>query len=255
MVLAVTVNRGAFFPTELVATAEAAVLFAALVGFSRDAALLGPLIVALAVGPLDVVHWRQRAVVRMAYNSGSQGLAVLVGAVAFRAVSEAFGGSFPAVVAAAAIAAVPYALVDSTCGVFLMLARGGSRLRDAVRHQWSLNGLAVPLACVGALAGFLAIDVGWWLAIVVILPMPWIPELVLVRARSVQRATPGTQVRVLGGSTIAVAFTVATLVAWSSGTRSLPVRRRLRGCVGCGAARERRRVRSHRSPRWPSSRP
>ena len=99
MVLAVTVNRGAFFPTELVATAEAAVLFAALVGFSRDAAFLGPLIVALAVGPLDVVHWRQRAVVRMAYNSGSQGLAVLVGAVAFRAVSEAFGGSFPAVVA------------------------------------------------------------------------------------------------------------------------------------------------------------
>ncbi len=223
VVLAVTVNRGAFFPTELVATAEAAVLFAALVGFSRDAAFLGPLIVAFAVGPLDVVHWRQRAVVRMAYNSGSQGLAVLVGAAAFRAASEAFGGSFPAVVAAAAVAAVPYALVDSTCGVLLMLARGGSRLRDAVRHQWSLNGLAIPLGCVGALAGFLVIDVGWWLGILVILPMPWIPELVLVRARSAQRSTPGTRVRVLGGSTIGAAITVATIVAWSSGTHSLPV--------------------------------
>ena len=77
VVLAIAVNRGAFFPTELMATAEAAVLFAAIVGFRRDATLLGPLIVALAVGPLDAVHWRQRAVVRMAYNSGSQGLSVL----------------------------------------------------------------------------------------------------------------------------------------------------------------------------------
>ena len=221
-VLAVAVNRGAFFPTELVATAESAVLFAALVGFSHDAALLGPLIVALAVGPLDCFHWRQRAFVRMAYNSGSQGLAVLVAAITFQSVSGAIGGSPLAVVAVGALAAVPYAFVDSTCGIVLMLVRGAG-VRDAVRHQWSLNGLAVPFACVGALAGFLAIDVGWWLGIAVLLPMPWIPELVLVRARSMRRAAPVTHVRLLAVSTIAMAFVVAALVARSSGAWSLPV--------------------------------
>jgi hypothetical protein len=222
ILLAITVNRGALFSTELMATAEAAVLFAAVVGFRRDAALLGPLIVALAVGPLDGVHWRQRAVVRMAYNSGSQGLAVVVGAVAFREISGAIGGSPAAVVAAGAVAAVPYALVDSSCGVALMLALGGSSLRDSIRHQWSLNALAPPLACVGALAGYLAVDVGWWLAVVMLLPVPWIPELVLVRVRRVRRAAPGTQVRLIAGSTIVAALAVAAVAAWSSGSRSSP---------------------------------
>ena len=153
VLLVIAVNRGAFFPTELVATAEAAVLFTAVVGFRADAVLLGPLVVALAVGPVDAVHWRQRAFVRMAYNSGSQGLAVLVGAVVFHVVSRELGASLLALVVTAALAAVPYALVDSGCGVALMLARGGASFRDAARHQWSLNGLALPLALRGRACG------------------------------------------------------------------------------------------------------
>lgn len=222
VLLAIAVNRGAFFPTELMATAEAAVLFTAVVGFHTDSVLLGPLVVALAVGPVDALHWRQLAFARMAYNSGSQGLAVLVGAVVFRAVSHELGPSLLALVVAAALAAVPYALIDSSCGVALMLVRGSS-FRDASSHQWALNGLALPLACIGALAGYLALDVGWWLALLVLVPVPWVPEIVLVRAQRVQRASPRTQVRLLGGLTIVGAFVVAAGVAWSSGLPSLPV--------------------------------
>jgi hypothetical protein len=218
VVLALAVNRGAFFSTELVATSEAAVLFAAVVGFRHDAALLGPLLVALSVGPLDTVHWRQRAFVRMAYNSGSQGLAVLLGAVVFRECAARLGGSFAAVVGAAACAAVPYVLADSACGFALVRSRGDTSARDALRHQWSLNGLAFPLACVGAAAGYLALQVGWWLTILVLLPLPWIPELVLVRARRVSASPPRTQVRLVAGASLAVSVVVAiTAVAPSSG--------------------------------------
>ncbi len=269
VVLALAVNRGAFFSTELVATSEAAVLFAAVVGFRHDAALLGPLLVALAVGPLDTVHWRQRAFVRMAYNSGSQGLAVLLGAVVFREITERVGGSFAAVVGAAACAAVPYALADSACGVALMRTRHDTSLRDAVRHQWSLNGLALPLACVGAVAGFLALEVGWWLTVLVLLPLPWIPELVLVRARRVQAAAPRTQVRLLAGATLAaggrrrdrdrrivghvvVGCVVLDGVARARGgaRRGAPGERGARGTAdggggGCGIGGRRRRRRRH----------
>ena len=62
LVAALCVNRIALFPTEHAATAEAAVLLAAVVGFRHDAVFLGPLVVALLVGPLDAFHWGQRAV-------------------------------------------------------------------------------------------------------------------------------------------------------------------------------------------------
>ena len=58
-VVAFSVNRYTFFPSELAVTAESAVVLAAVVSFSSDAPLLGPLVVAMAVGPVDMVHWEQ----------------------------------------------------------------------------------------------------------------------------------------------------------------------------------------------------
>ncbi len=81
--VALSLNQLAFFPSEWSATAEAAVLVAAIVGFADSAELLGPLLVALLCGPLDIVHWRQRAFWRMAYNSGNRMIAALLAAGVF----------------------------------------------------------------------------------------------------------------------------------------------------------------------------
>ena len=70
--VALCINRFAFFTSEQAATAEAAVLLAAVVAFRADAAFLGPLFVALLVGPLDTLHWHQRAYIRMAHNAGNR---------------------------------------------------------------------------------------------------------------------------------------------------------------------------------------
>ncbi len=83
VIVALCLNQFAFFPSEWSATAEAAVILAAVVGFADSAAVLGPLAVALLCGPLDIVHWRARAFWRMAYNSGNRMIAALFGAVVF----------------------------------------------------------------------------------------------------------------------------------------------------------------------------
>jgi hypothetical protein len=216
-ILAVTVNRGAFFPTELAATSEVAVLVAAIAGFHGDAAVLGPLVVALAVGPLDVLHWRQRARVRMAYNSGSQGLAVLAGTAAFAAITAIVAGrprTFLTVAVAAAGAGVAYALADSACGALLMRARGDG-WREAVTHQWTVNRLAPPLAVVGGFAGFVATVSGWLPALVVLAPTPWVPELVLVPARTLR--VRGRVVAGWAGIALAATAGILLLVAVAPG--------------------------------------
>ena len=63
------------------------------------------------------------------------------------------------------------------------------------------------------------LDLGGEGPVAVLLPMPWVPELVLVRARRVRRAEPRTQVRLLAGSTIAQALLVATIIAGPSNPR------------------------------------
>ena len=52
---------------------------------------LGAFAVGLLMGPLDWVHWRQRLFYRMAYNSGSQSLCVLLVAVVFDALVSSLG--------------------------------------------------------------------------------------------------------------------------------------------------------------------
>ena len=58
-------------------------LVAAVVAFRHDSALVGPWCVAFLAGPLDLLHWRQRSFVRMAYNAGNRMVATLAGAATF----------------------------------------------------------------------------------------------------------------------------------------------------------------------------
>ncbi len=189
--LALCMNRFVFFPNEVGVTADAAVVFAAMVGFRGDAPWLGPLLVALLVGPLDAKHWEERAFVRMAYNSGSTAIVTAATVAVFGAVVDALGASWLALAGAAAAAAVPYVLVESALGVILV-ALHGERAGAAVRHQLPVNTVAVPLALYGASAGFAGVEAGWWLAFAMLLPVPLVPELLLVelprRCRGPHRA-------------------------------------------------------------------
>jgi hypothetical protein len=179
--VACSLNQLAFFPSEWSATAEAAVLVAAVVGFADSAAFLGPVLVALLCGPLDVVHWRQRAFWRMAYNSGNRMIAALLAAGVFHAAYT--GGTRIQFVLGAFAASVVFAVVDLAVFVGFEWLRGEQSVRAAVREDLFIDCLTVPLGLFGALAGAVASDVGWWAGALVLAPVPFAPSLVLVRAR------------------------------------------------------------------------
>ena len=204
--LALCMNRFVFFPNEVGVTADAAVIFAAVVGLRGDAVWLGPLLVALLVGPLDARHWEQRAFVRMAYNSGSTALVTLAGVAVFVPAADALGGSGPALVGAAAVAVIPYVLVESVLGVVLVVLQG-EPTGSAVRHQLPVNTVAVPLALFGAGIGLATAALGWWAALL-LLPVPAVPELLLVEVPRRWRGRPAWWTGVL-----ATALVITVLAA------------------------------------------
>src|SRR4051794_15553942 len=130
---ALCVNRFALFPSEHAATAEAAVLLAAVVGFRADAAILGPLVVALLVGPLDALHWEQHSFLRMAYNAGNRGLATLTAAAGFAGTRELLGTSTAAWVVTVLVSATAFAVVDVVLSVALLRLHH-ERFRIALAH-------------------------------------------------------------------------------------------------------------------------
>jgi len=199
---ALCVNRFALFPSEHAATAEAAVLLAAVVGFRDDAVVLGPLVVALLVGPLDALHWEQRAFVRMAYNAGNRAWATLAAAVAFTGVHDAVGRSTAGWVVVVLAACVAFTVVDVGLSIVLLRMHGVS-WREATEHLLAVDVLTLPVAAVGAAAGFLATEVGWWATVAVLLPAAFLPELVIARAR----------VRAMAVRDLAALLTVIALLA------------------------------------------
>ena len=211
--MAVATNRIALFPSEWSATAEATVLIAAVVGLANDAALLGPWIVALACGPLDVVHWRERVFSRMAYNSGNRMLSTIAAALAFAAARGASVDPPALRFGLAALAAcVVFAASELVGFVGVERFRSGTPARVAVRDDLFFDSLTVPLGMLGALAGWLAAPVGWGATVLVVVPALAVPELVLVRARRAWPTLASTRVvrRVV---CVAVAAGVLSVVA------------------------------------------
>ncbi len=181
--VAFAVNRFTFFPTEVAVTAEAAVLAAAIVAFRHDSAFVGPCCVAFLAGPLDLLHWRQHSFVRMAYNAGNRMLATLAGAVSFSILIHAGLPGTGAIRFGAALlgAALSYAAVEGAIGVVLVRLHTGEPWLGAARIELPLDALSVPLAVVGGAAGYLATEVGWWAATLVLVPTLFLPELALAR--------------------------------------------------------------------------
>jgi hypothetical protein len=186
LVLALCVGRMALYPSDLAATAELAVLLCAVTAFRSDAPVTGPLLLALLVGPLDVVHWRQRSFVRMAYNSGNRALASLAAAGAFAGSTAVLGSTVAGLVAATAVAAAAAAVLDSAATVGLVVCLGGDA-HAARRELLDIDALAFPLAVAGGAVGFLATGVGWWAAAVPLGALALVPELLQARARITAR--------------------------------------------------------------------
>jgi hypothetical protein len=180
--LTLCMNRFVLFPNEVGATAEAAVIFTALVAFRNDSPVLGPLLLALLVGVLDARHWERRAFLRMTYNSGSQALTALVTALAFAPLADATGASDTGLVGACVLASILYVAAETLFGVVLVVLLG-ERWRAALRHQLPVNGLAVALALLGGAVGVVVGATAWWVGGVLLLPAAFVPELVLVGVR------------------------------------------------------------------------
>jgi hypothetical protein len=179
---ALCVNSFALFPSEHAATAEGAVLLAAVVGFATDAPYLGPLAVALLVGPLDVLHWEQRSWVRMAYNAGNRGLATLAAAGTFAGARALVDGSTVGWVVAVLVGTGAFFVVDEAISIVLLRLHGEG-YRSALSQVIEIDALAMPIALVGAATGILAHEVGWWAMVLALLPAAFVPELVVARAR------------------------------------------------------------------------
>jgi hypothetical protein len=207
LVLALCVNRVALFPTEQAATAEAAVLVAAVVAFRADAAFLGPVVLGLLVGVLDALHWEQRSYLRMAHNAGNRALAALAAAGTFAAVTGVGTGTV-AIALAAGAAALAFAVVDVVLSVMLLRLQGAAP-GAALHHVLAIDALTLPLALYGAATGALAGEVGWWATALALVPVAFVPEIVLVRAR--WRATAARDV-VLAVAAVAVVGALAVLL-------------------------------------------
>ena len=179
---ALCVNRFALFPSEHAATAEAAVLLAAVVGFRDDAVFLGPLLVAILVGPLDALHWKQRSFVRMAYNSGNRGLAVLAASSAFVGARDFLDHSPLAWAVLLLTAASAFVVVDLFLSMVL-LQLFGQRSVLALRHLVEVDALTLPVAWYGAAAALVVGGAGWWAIALALVPVAYVPELVIARAR------------------------------------------------------------------------
>jgi len=180
---ALCVNRFALFPSEHAATAEAAVLLAAVVGFRDDAAFLGPLVVALLVGPLDALHWEQRSFLRMVYNAGNRGVATLAATTAFVAMRDVVGLSSPAAwCLVVLVASAAFVIVDALLSTTL-LRLTGEPFVAAARFVFDADALALPVACLGAIAGLLAGALGWWATALMLVPIAFVPELAIAHAR------------------------------------------------------------------------
>jgi hypothetical protein len=178
VVAALTVNRGVFFPSEQAATAEVAVVLAAITGLAGDAPWIGPLAVALVMGPIDVSHWQSRSLLRVAYNSGNRGVATLAATAAFAGLAAVTPDAVAAVGAAAA-----FVLVDLAVASTLLVLRGTSG-RLAVGRLLAVDRFAFPLAVLGAAVGFAADRLGWTAAALLLAPLAFAPELlILARAR------------------------------------------------------------------------
>jgi hypothetical protein len=176
-------NRFAFFPSEFAVTAEPAVVFVAVVGLAGGAWLLGPVLVAMLVGPLDRVIWERRSFVRMAYNSGWQGIAAAVTAIVFREATVMFGSSKLGTIAAVLVAAVPYVALESVFATVLLALRREPHAGTVARHLIALSTLDFAFALYAGAVGLLVLAYGWWLALVLLAPLPFVPELVFVRVR------------------------------------------------------------------------
>jgi hypothetical protein len=199
---ALCVNRFVLFPSEHAATAEAAVLLAAVVGFRGDAVVVGPLVVALLVGPLDALHWEQRAFVRMAYNAGNRGWAVLAAAVAFTGAHSLLDSSLLAWCIVVLVAAGVFTAVDLVLSVVLLRLHGEPVVASAV-HVFEVDVLTVPVACAGAAAGFLATGLGWWATLLALVPVAFLPELLFAHARAAAAAVRDLAVLLVGVAVLA----------------------------------------------------
>ncbi len=189
-------------------------LVAAVVGFAGQnggVALLGPAAVAFLCGPLDLVHWRQRAFWLMAYNSGNRMIAALVGAIVFDRVAR--GGVQPGIrfAVAALVASLVFAFVDLVLIVGFEHFRSKQSVLVAVRADLLIDCLTVPLGLFGAGAGAIAVEVGWWAGALVLVPAVFAPELILVRARRALREE--TTARVLRTVVPTVLTSAAVVVA------------------------------------------
>ena len=121
-------------------------------GSATDAPYLGPLVVALLVGPLDVLHWEQRSYVRMAYNAGNRGLATLAAAGAFAGTHALVGGSTVGWVVVVLVSAGVFFVVDEAISIVLLRLHGEG-YRAALSEVIEIDVLAMPIALVGATAG------------------------------------------------------------------------------------------------------
>jgi hypothetical protein len=168
-------------------------------GHGGGAELLGPVAVAFLCGPLDLAHWRRRAFWRMAYNSGNRMIAALLGVTVFDAVQDGRLRLDARFALAALGTSLVFALVDLVIFVGFEQVRGEQSVRAAVRKDLVIDCLTVPLGLFGAMAGYLAVEAGWWLGVIVLVPAVFVPELVLVRGRRAFR-TRGFLARLLHSS-------------------------------------------------------
>ncbi len=211
--VALSTNRDTLFPSELAATTEVCVLLCTVV-LSRDSSpLLAPVLLGLVSGWLDVHHWRSRASVRMAFNSGKNACAAGAAAGALAASSALAEPAGWSDAVAVLVACITFVVVDSGLLVgLLVLVRPGPALRGAVVDVARVDRCSPLYAVAGAGVGLAATTLPWWSMVPLLVPLvlaaPHVCPVAARRRQGTGRARIGAAVAV-GAVTAAAATAVA----------------------------------------------
>jgi hypothetical protein len=163
-------HRAVIAPGNVLVSASLMVGMAAVVVFTHDGSLLGPLLVGVASG-IYVPHFRRASWGWMPFNASLMALSYLAAGGVYAALPDSLTGSLPAALAAAVIAAVAYMTVDVTIIVLSYVIEGERAFRSVLADVAAPALHAIPFALLGVFLGRMYLELGPWVVVLFVVPV------------------------------------------------------------------------------------
>jgi hypothetical protein len=160
LLFALAENLSTALPSSAGQSASFMLVMAAMVVFADSHSYLGPVLVASFGGLFFIPHYRDRAWLKIVFNTAMFGFMALAATAVFYPVVDALGTSWPALF----VAAVPAALLDQVVNIALLACVlhlvGVAHPREMFVGLGKASLQVYPFALLGVLLGQLYVDFG-----------------------------------------------------------------------------------------------